>query len=711
MVVSTEKTAPSTHPAARLQAWKAPVSSARYVDEERAAQLGKLGITCIGHLLYHKPLRYLDLTHISTLAEVHLGEATVIGQVYEVRERRPRPHLLVTEVTLTDGTGVLVGVWWNQRWVKKTFKAGETVAFAGSVKLEYGFNRIVQPFYEKLASPEGTSHASHVGDPVSLGRVLPIHPTTEGLSVGWMRRIIAAAVDDYADVPEYLPLAVLEARGLMPYAQALRQLHFPDDLQHAEEARWRLAYGEFYDFQLLLARRGLRARSESAGWAHETRGALLSRFRAELPLTLTDDQESAVEEILSDLAESEPMNRLLLGDVGTGKTLVATFALVAVADSKTQAAMMAPTEVLAQQYAYKVGPQLDELGISWALLTSSTQTAERERIQAGLASGAITVAFGTHALLEENVSFKALTLVIIDEQHRFGVEQRQGLQKKAQSPDVLIMTATPIPRTLALLAYGDLQISYLRTRPVKGAGVSTRLIDATRLGEAYDAVRSAVAVGQQAYVVCALVEESENLDAHSVEEEAAKLKAEVFEDLSVEILTGKMRPADKEATMARFRAGEIKVLVATTVIEVGIDVAGATVMVVLDADRFGLAQLHQLRGRVGRGQIAGQVWLVARHANAEARERLQALVDIDDGFRLAELDLEMRGAGELLGKRQSGLAEFAIGDLLQDRDLLTAAHVDLEPFAEGRAFAATEALLEQRIAALEEELAADGSVN
>jgi len=691
-----------------MQAWAAPVSSARYVDDERASQLGKLGITRIGHLLYHKPLRYLDLTHVSSLAEVHLGEATVIGQVYAVRERRPRPKLLVTEVTLTDGTGTLIGVWWNQPWVKKAFQPGETVAFAGTVKLEYGLNRIVQPFYEKLTSADGSSHAQ---EPTNLGRILPVHPTTEGFSVGWMRRIIAAAVNDYADVPEYLPQEVLEARGFMPFAQALRQLHFPDDLQSAEQARRRLAYGEFFDFQLLLARRGWRMRNESGGWAHEIGGPLLARFRAEMPLTLTDDQACATTEILADLGRPEAMNRLLLGDVGTGKTLVATFALVAVADTGTQAAMMAPTEVLAQQYAYKVGPQLDALSISWALLTSSTPPVERTRIQAGLADGSITVAFGTHALLEEDINFKALTLTIIDEQHRFGVEQRQGLQKKAQSPDVLIMTATPIPRTLALLAYGDLLISYLRTRPIAGAGVSTQLIDATRLGEAYDAVRTAVAAGQQAYVVCALVEESETLDARSVEEEAARLKAEVFEDLSVEILTGKMRPADKEATMARFRAGEIQVLVATTVIEVGVDVLNATVMVVLDADRFGLAQLHQLRGRVGRGEIAGQVWLVARHANAEARERLQALVEIDDGFRLAELDLEMRGAGELLGSRQSGLARFALGDVLEDRDLVNAAHEDVGPLAADLAFADTETLLSLRIAALEEELAADGPVN
>ncbi len=686
----------------RMQAWGLPVTRARYVNEERAAQLAKLGITRIGQLLYHRPLRYLDLTHISTLAEVRLGEATVVGQVYEVRVRRPRPKLLVTEVALIDDSGVLLGVWFNQPWVKKAFQVGETVAFAGSVKLEYGFNRIVQPFYEKLGDAESPAH---------LGRVLPVHPTTEGLSAGWLRRIVAAALDDYGDVPEYLPSAVVEDHGLMPYACALRQLHFPDDLEAAEEARRRLAYGEFFDFQLLMARRGLRERHRGEGTRHLTSGPLIARLRAELPVTLTSDQEVAVTEILADMASPEAMNRLLLGDVGTGKTLVAAFALIAAADSAKQAAMMAPTEVLAQQYAAKLGPQLDALSIRWGLLTSSTSPAERARIQQGLTDGSITVAFGTHALLEDDVSFKALSLVVIDEQHRFGVEQRQALQRKTQAPDVLIMTATPIPRTLALLAYGDLQISYLRTRPIQGAGVATHLIDATKLSEAYAAVREAVAAGHQAYVVCALVEDSETLDARSVAEEASHLKSEVFRTLSVEILTGKMRPAEKEATMARFRAGEIQVLVATTVIEVGVDVPGATVMIVLDADRFGLAQLHQLRGRVGRGEVSGQVWLVARHASDQARARLRALEEIDDGFRLAELDLEMRGAGELLGSRQSGVPQFAVGDVTLDQDLIVQAHRDVEPWAEQTTLPESEALLELRITDIEADLEAKGQVN
>jgi ATP-dependent DNA helicase RecG len=669
-----------------------PVSGARFVDAERAQLLAKLAITGIGHLLYHRPLRYLDLTHTATLAEVRGGEVTVQGTVYEVRERHPRPKLLVTEVAIIDGTGTLLGVWFNQPWVKKAFSPGETVAFAGEVIFDYGFNRINQPFYEKLGE---------AGQPVNLGRILPVHPTTEGLSVGWLRRIIAAAIDDFAQVPEYLPEELIEEHALMSWSRALRELHFPESLETAEEARRRLAYGEFFDFSLLMVRRGLRARRVGQGRAQLVDGPRMTKLRETLPVTLTADQEQATGEILGDMARPDAMNRLLLGDTGTGKTLVALFALVAAGDSGAQAAMMAPTEVLAQQYATKLGPELDALCVPWALLTSSTPPLDRRRILEGLAAGSIAVAFGTHALIEGAVEFSELALVIIDEQHRFGVAQRQALKRKASAPDVLIMTATPIPRTLEMLNYGDLQISYLRTRPIEGAGVTTHLVDATGLGKAYAAVRKAVAVGQQAYIVCALIEGSDGTDARSVEEEAAHLKADIFADLRVEVLTGRMPAADKEATMERFRAGDIQVLVSTTVIEVGVDVAGATVMIVLDADRFGLAQLHQLRGRVGRAEIPGEVWLVARHASDTARERLCALAEIEDGFRLAELDLQLRGAGELLGSRQSGVPHFRVGDIVEDAELIGAAHQDAQRFPE---FTGAEALLEARITQLEADL-------
>ncbi len=681
--------------AQRMQAWSWPVARARFVNDERAALLSRLGLTSIADLLYHKPLRYLDLRHTASLATVPLGEATVAAEVYEVKERYVRPKFMVTEVTLFDGTGVLLGVWFNQKWVKRAFKVGETVAFAGTVKLEYGFKRIVQPFYEKLNDENAPAH---------VGRILPVHSTTEGLSVGWMRRIIAAALDDFADVPEYLPPAITTRRNIPLLPTALRNLHFPPTPEAAEAARRRLAYGEFFDFSLLMERRHEQRTHAAQAFSHVIQGPLLKRFMHELIFTLTPDQEQATREILADMARPEIMQRMLLGDVGTGKTLVAAFALIAAVDSGVQATMMAPTEVLAQQYAEKLGPQLDALGIRWVLLTGSTPRSAREAILNDLASGATSIIFGTHALLEDVVHFADLRLVIIDEQHRFGVNQRAKLSEKSEGADLLVMSATPIPRTLALVAYGDLTTSYLRTRPVPGAGVRTHLINSTGLSDAYAAIRAAVAAGHQAYVICALVEDSDAIDARSVAAESEHLKNEEFAGFEVGVLTGKLASDEKEAIMQRFRSGEIQVLVATTVIEVGVDIPNATVMVILDADRFGLAQLHQLRGRVGRGSVAGDVWLVARGKGKEAHERLQALLDTDDGFALAELDLRQRGAGELLGARQSGMAQFAVGDLVADSELVRAARQDSEELLAYDADFGQEpqALLALRIASLEE---------
>jgi ATP-dependent DNA helicase RecG len=374
------------------------------------------------------------------------------------------------------------------------------------------------------------------------------------------------------------------------------------------------------------------------------------------------------------------MNRMLLGDVGTGKTAVAALALASAADSHAQAAMMAPTEVLARQYAGAVGPLLDSAGVSWRLLTGSTPAPERREILAGLASGAVQVAFGTHALLTEAVEFAGLTLAIVDEQHRFGVTQRLALRGKGAAVDLLVMTATPIPRSLALTVYGDLDASYLREHPRAGARqrVITRLVPRSGRDEAYEVVRSAVAAGRQAYVVCALVDDSEATEAKAAVREAERLRTRVFRDLRVGLLTGQMRPSDKTSTMEDFRAGRIDVLVATTVIEVGVDVPNATVMVVEDAERFGLAQLHQLRGRVGRGGHGGEVLLFADPKTAEARERMEAFVSISDGFELAERDLLLRGEGQLLGERQHGLAELRLASIAHDTQLIAEARDDAQ---------------------------------
>ncbi|HSK47179.1 MAG TPA: ATP-dependent DNA helicase RecG, partial [Coriobacteriia bacterium] len=581
--------------------------------------------------------------------------------------KKPRPRLSVTEVAIVDDTGALIGVWFNQPWVHQRFLVGDHVAFAGKVELDYGMKQIKSPFVEKLGDKTDTP---------SLGRVLPVHRTTDGLSTGWLRRLIAAAVDDFADVPDHLPSALRIERELVPLSSALRDIHFPRAMSDAAHARRRLAYDELLLLQVYMAMRRHALTREQAGVAHKLDGPALGALRAEPPFTLTGDQERAVAEILDDMAQPRPMNRMLLGDVGTGKTLVAAHALAAAADTGTQAAMMAPTEVLATQYAEKVGPLLEQLGVGWELLTGSTPAARRRDILARTASGELSVLFGTHALLEESVAFNRLTLAIVDEQHRFGVNQRLGLRGKGAAADLLVMTATPIPRSLALTLYGDLATSYLRERPHSGAGVTTRLTTIAASAKAHDSVRRAVRKGRQAYVVCSLVEESDSAEAKAATREAERLQNQVFPDLRVGLLTGRMRPAEKAEAMRRFRAGEIDVLVSTTVIEVGVDVPNATVMIVENADRFGLAQLHQLRGRVGRAEHSGEVWLVSDARSKEARTRLGVLEETSDGFALAEEDLRLRGEGRILGDRQHGMPDLQLASLIDDLELVELARKD-----------------------------------
>ncbi len=647
---------------ANLAAHDLLVSRARFVDGARAEALGKLGVNTIGDLIRHYPARYLDLTNVATLRDVKAGsEATVVGRVHEVKVKKPRPRLNITEVAIVDGTGVLLGVWFNQPYVQQRFVAGDRVAFAGRVDYDYGFKQIKNPFVEKLPDAD---------DEGPVGRILPVHHGTEGLSTGWLRRLIASAIDDYADIPDHIPATLRAQRALMSLALALRFVHFPHSMAEAREAHRRLAYDELLLLQLYMAMRRHALTRERAGFAHSVDGPALAALRGAIPFALTDDQHHAIGEILADMKAPLPMNRLLLGDVGTGKTLVAAHALVSAVDSDAQAAMMAPTEVLAQQYAHSLGDLLDSAGVTWGLLTGSTPASERKKLLFAAGNGDIDVVFGTHALLEESVSFKHLTLAIVDEQHRFGVNQRLGLRSKGSAVDLLVMTATPIPRSLALTLYGDLETSYLRTRPMTRPAVKTTLVKPAQRDRTYEHVRAAVGAGRQAFVVCALVDESEAAEARAATREYERLRTKVFPDLRLGLLTGRMKPAEKQRVMREFRAKDIDVLVATTVIEVGIDVPNATVMIVEDADRFGLAQLHQLRGRVGRGEHGGEVFLFADPKSDEGRSRMEAIAMTSDGFKLAELDLKLRGEGHILGDRQHGLPALRLASVLTDSELI-----------------------------------------
>ena len=657
-----------------------------YASGARGEALRRLGITTVRDLLFHIPRRYLDFTHAVSIEEAPLGEvATIVGTVDRVTSKKTRTRLSVVEVAVVDDTGLIKLAFFKQPWIAQQLERGSRIAAIGKVEFSYGFKQMASPLIEKLDAAGGT------------GTILPVHPVGEGISAAWMRRILSAAIERVGELSDPVPAPVRGDHELMSRARAIRSIHFPHTMAEVEPARRRLAYDELLTLQLALRLRNDANLLGVPAVGHGV-GEHVVRLRAALPFALSDEQETAAREILDDMADGDHiMNRLLLGDVGTGKTAVALFALAAAADSSSQAAVMAPTGVLAQQYAVKCGPVLDELGIRWALITGATPPDERRHATEGLAAGEVTVAFGTQALLSDDVVFQRLTCVIIDEQHRFGTRQRNALRAKGPGADLLVMTATPIPRTLALSVYGDLDVSIIRHRPVPGAGVTTRVLAESSRDIAWGAVREALAAHRQAYVVCPLVEESVEDDEaadtlstvgedsstgarlHDVASELEQLRR-VFPEARIEGLHGRMRPADKERVIDEFRAGAIDILVSTTVVEVGVDVPAATVMVIENGERYGLAALHQLRGRVGRGTISGSCFIMT-HARPDGRasraqERLEALEGTTDGFALAELDLRLRHEGEILGYRQSGGISLRFVDLDEDTDIIEYAQTD-----------------------------------
>lgn len=670
------------------------VSRLRYVNAARQEALEKLGLSTVRDLFLHIPRRYLDFSRVTPIGYTTVGQdATVVATVDKVQLKRPRPRMQIVELYVVDETGVMEATFFKQPWIAEQVHVGDVVALSGKVTFNYGFRQMKAPFHEVL----GAAGTSGVGT-ASYARVLPVHGLTEGISAAWMRRIVSCALGDLGDVCDWVPAPLLQRRRLMTLSRALREVHFPSSVKAAERARRRLAYDELLSLQLaLLTRTRLECEGVSAT-AHVTDGPRMDALLAALPFTLTDEQACAANDILVDMAAPHVMNRLLLGDVGTGKTAVAAVALAAVADTGSQAAVMAPTSVLAAQYAEKIGPVLDAAGITWCLVTGSTPAAERAASEAGVAAGETCVVFGTTAILSDNLRFFRLTLVVIDEQHRFGVDQRAALRRKGPGADLLAMTATPIPRTLALSVYGDIALSRITRRPRAGAGIETHVTTAENADLAWGAIRDAHAAGHQSYVICPLVDDAdagEDLDdvpehmrtktVHltSAVSMCERLRTQILPGMEIGLLHGRMSAAEKDRVMAAFRAGKIDVLVSTTVVEVGVDVPNACAMVVMDADRFGLATLHQLRGRVGRGDVPGVVWLLSyAKKGSPARERLAALESTSDGFKLAELDLTLRREGDVLGYRQSGTAVLRVSDLSRDADLVEAAHDDARQIAE-----------------------------
>jgi ATP-dependent DNA helicase RecG len=574
--------------------------------------------------------------------------------VLRISKRRARGRLTIVEATVADDSGSIKAVWFNQPWVADQLEPGARVRLIGTVRRG--------SFSVRSHEREGAPRQEPL---------VPVYHASEEIAPKKLRELVGAALGSAGDVPDPLP-ADLKARRELPLkADALVALHRPRSLEEAERARSRLAFDELLVLQVGLARRRVE-RQDDVAPALDPPGELVSRYIEQLPFALTPDQERALVEIDADLVRPVPMERLLQGDVGSGKTVVALYALLRAVESGRLGALMAPTETLAEQHFLTLEGYCTALGVGVGLLTSSVGKRDRAR-----AAGA-GILVGTHALIQEGVDLTRLAVAVVDEQHRFGVEQRQALVA-GRSPHVLHMTATPIPRTLALTVYGDLNVTEISRPPADRKPIVTAWVGAERSSEAYKRLRRHLDEGRQAYVVCPLIEESETSVARAAEVEAERLRRGELRGYRVGLLHGRLRPVERRELMAKFKAGELDVLVATTVIEVGVDVPNATIMIVQEADRFGLAQLHQLRGRVGRGAEQSYCLLVSRpkeELTEIAQQRLQALVDTTDGFELAEKDLELRGAGELLGKRQSGLTDFRFAHIVRDRPLLAQARED-----------------------------------
>jgi ATP-dependent DNA helicase RecG len=658
-----------------------PVTRLSGVGPKKADALEQVGVTTVADLLTYYPRRYVDRTKEARVRDLEVGEeALVIVTVERVTARRTRgrpPRSMVT-VDVGDESGRLRVTFFNQPWRERQLRPGSTVALFGKPELYRGYRQMTNPVVDVLGS--GTSSRT--------GRIVPIYPQSEkaGLSTWEVGEWVAEALRRSAPrgLADPVPDWVLDRYDLIRRGEAIAGIHAPESMAHMQAARQRLVLDELLRVQLALVQRKRQIERTSRGFTHEMDGPLVSAFRSRLPFALTDDQEAAISDIARDLAAPHPMHRLLQGDVGAGKTLVAVATLLAAVQGGHQGAFMAPTEVLAEQHAQGIRALLDGVErpddgsslfdarpVSVELLTNRVPAATRRKVLSRLAAGEVDIVIGTHALIQEDVAFRSLGVAVIDEQHRFGVEQRAALRDKSAGeavPDVLVMTATPIPRSAAMTVYGDLDVTVIRSRPAGRQPIVTRWARGEEDEAAvWDAVRREVAAGRQAYVVCPLIEESEKLEARSAEDTYDELSAGELSSVRLGLLHGRLPSADKDGVMASFRARDLDVLVATTVIEVGVDVPNATVMVILDADRFGIAQLHQLRGRVGRGSEKSWCYLVSSSDTPEAEARLGALVETDDGFALAEVDLDLRGEGTIMGERQKGRSDLKLASLRRDR--------------------------------------------